>query len=132
MNWRLTAAVMVAFVVLGGTAQADTLIGGPAYGAASEVGGIVICSIFNGGTQSVTVPYRQIYDQLGNQLALTSDNCNVTLGAGKTCFYEAAIGSPARFLSCRAITNGIDNTVSGTVELFNSTGQFLLSTPMHK
>ena len=131
MAGRSIIAGAAALIALCGTAQADILSGGPIYGAASEVGGGVICSIFNAGTQSVTISYRQIYDQLGNLQTLVSDTCNVSLGAGKSCFYEAQIKT-ALFLSCRAVVNGIDNNVSGSVLLFNSSGQVFGMLPMHR
>jgi hypothetical protein len=117
MTWRLTAAATAAFIVLGGTARADILSGGPACAASSEVGGDVLCTLFNAGTQTVTVSYRQIYDQLGNLQSLVSDTCNTSLAAGKSYFYEADIKT-AVSLSCRAVTNSIDNNVSGAIELF--------------
>jgi hypothetical protein len=50
------------------------------------------------------------------------------LAAGKSCFYEADIKTVVS-LSRRAVTNRIDNNVSGAIELFNSTGQLWACSP---
>ncbi len=51
MNWRLTIAAVAALIALGGTAEADILTAGPAYGGTGQLNGRVFCWLFNTGSQ---------------------------------------------------------------------------------
>jgi hypothetical protein len=63
-------------------------------------------------------------------VALTGDSCNTVLMPGKSCQFFAGTG--AGTYTCRANTNGIDNHISGTMQLYNSADALLVTIPMAK
>ena len=128
---RVAATAIVALIALGGAAKADILSGGPLYaGSPAEIGGTVVCRLFNAGISSITVSTRQIWDNTGASDGLFSDSCGVPVTPGKYCAYTAKIAGNLAF-SCRAVTNGIDNNVSGVIEIDNSANQPLQLIPLH-
>ena len=64
IKWRLTIAAVAALIALGGTAQADILTAGPAYGGSGQLNGRVFCWLFNTGSSGATIPTRQIWNSL--------------------------------------------------------------------
>ena len=128
---RVAATAIVALIALGGVAKADILSGGPLYaGSPAEIGGTVVCRLFNAGGFSVSVSSRQIWDNTGASVVLSSDTCGVAVTPGKYCAYTAKIAGNLAF-SCRAVTNGVDNNVSGVIEIDNSANQPLQLIPLH-
>jgi|SRR5215470_4680200 len=128
---RVAATAIAALIALGGVAKADILSGGPLYaGSPAEIGGTVVCRLFNAGIASITVSTRQIWDNTGASVVLSSDTCTVAIASGKYCAYTAKIAGNLAF-SCRAVTNGIDNNVSGVIEIDNSANQPLQLIPLH-
>lgn len=131
MNWRLAIAAVAALIMLGGTAEADILTAGPSYAGPGQVGGRVFCWLFNTGSSSVTISTRQILNSLRgpNSVALTN-SCTATLLAGRSCEFFAGTG--AGTYTCRAITNGAENDVVGTMQMYNSSDVLLVTIPMAK
>jgi hypothetical protein len=128
---RVATTAIAALIALGGVAQADILSGGPLYaGSPAELNGFVNCRLFNAGVYGVTVTNRQIFDNTGASVVLFTDSCSPVVTAGKYCAYTAKITGNFAF-SCRAVTNGIDNNVSGVIEIDNSANQPLFVIPLH-
>jgi hypothetical protein len=113
-------------ISLGGAAQATMFGAGPAYGGRNSVGGSVTCRAFNFGTAAVSINLRQIFDNTGTMVALTSDSCNVSLGPGKSCAYSAPITGQLAF-SCRLRTDGAGTSLSGVLEI-QTVGNTVLTT----
>jgi hypothetical protein len=127
----VAATAITALIALGGVAQADIISGGPLYaGSPAEINGFVNCRLFNAGIYGVTVTNRQIWDNTGVSEGLFADSCGPVVAPGKYCSYTAKIAGNFAF-SCRAVTNGVDNNVSGVIEIDNSAGQPLFVIPLH-
>jgi hypothetical protein len=118
--------VLATLICLGGAAQAADFGGGPAYGGRNSVGGSVTCRVFNFGTTAVSISFRQIFDNTGAMVTLTSDSCNVSLGPTKSCSYSAPISGNLAF-SCRLRTVGTGTGISGLIEI-QSVGNTVLTT----
>jgi hypothetical protein len=128
---RVAATAIATLIALAGVARADVLSGGPLYaGSPAELGGTVICRLFNAGGYNVTVSTRQIWDNTGVSNVLSADSCGPAITPGKYCAYSVKIGGNFAF-SCRAVTNGTDNNVSGVIEIDNSANQPLFVIPLH-
>ncbi len=130
MNWRLSVAAVAVLIALGGIAKADILTAGPVYAGTGQLNGRVFCWLFNTGSSSATLPTRQIWNSLKGSVALTGDSCTGTLATGKSCEYFAGAGTGT--YTCRAITNGIENNISGTMQIYNSADVLLVTVPMAK
>ena len=129
---RVLGTAIAALIALGGVAEADIFTGGPLYGGASSTGGVVTCRFFNAGTSNVTFAYRQIWANTGSLVSLVSDSCNVAVGAGKYCAYSAGITGNFAY-SCRAVINGIDNNVSGEMDITEGApATVLFVLPLHQ
>ena len=130
MNWRRGVAAIVALMTLCGTARADILTAGPVYGGSGQLNGRVFCFLFNTGSNNVTIPTRQIWNSTKGSVALAGDSCGISLAPGRTCEYFANMG--AGTYTCRAITNGIEENVSGTMQMLTSADHLLLTLRMKK
>jgi len=132
MKWRLTIAAVVALIALGGTAEADILTAGPAYGGTGQLNGRVFCWLFNTGTSNATIAVREIWNSFRSlgPVALTSDSWTRVLTPGKSCEFFAGMSSGT--YTCRAVTNGVENNVVGTMQLYNSADVLLVTIPMAK
>jgi hypothetical protein len=128
---RLTFAVLAILIGLCGTAQADILAAGPAYGGPSSVGGSITCRIFNFGAFSTSITVRQIWTNTGVSVAPTFDTCTVALAVGQTCSYGAPITGNLAY-SCRLIAQGISPSLSGVAEVQNSSHAVLNTLPLQK
>jgi hypothetical protein len=125
MHIRSTLALAM-IICLGGAAQAAFFGAGPAYGGRNSVGGSVTCRVFNFGTAAVSINLRQIFDNTGAMVAVTSDSCNVSLGPAKSCAYSAPISGQLAF-SCRLRTEGASTSLSGVLEI-QTVGNTVLTT----
>jgi hypothetical protein len=130
MNWRRSIAAIVALVALGGTAEADILMAGPGYGGPEQVNGKVVCWLFNAGSTNVTIPTRQIFHSRLGSATLAGDTCTVALAPLKTCSYYAT--AVAGTHTCRAITSGADENISGSIQIYTPADHPLLSLSMKK
>jgi hypothetical protein len=132
MNWRLSVAAVAVLIALGGTAEADVLTAGPVYAGSGQLNGRVFCWLFNTGTTNATISSREIWSsiKLPASVALTGDSCNTVLMPGRSCQFFAGTGTGT--YTCRANTNGIDNRISGTMQLYNSADVLLVTIPMAK
>jgi len=129
---RVAVTAIATLIALCGVAQADILSGGPLYaGSPAELGGTVNCRLFNPGAFAVTVSTRQIWDNTGVSVVLAFDSCSAAVAPGKYCAFGAKIAGNFAF-SCRAVVNGIDNNVSGVIEIDNSANQPLFVIPLHQ
>jgi hypothetical protein len=129
---RVVGTAIAALIALGGVAEADILSGGPLYGGASSVGGVVTCRFFNTGISNVTFSSRQIWANTGSSVSLISDSCNVAIAPGKYCAYSAGITGNFAY-SCRAVINGIDNNVSGEMDIVvGAPAAVLFVLPLHQ
>jgi hypothetical protein len=124
-RYLIAGALLIA---LGGTAQADILTAGPAYGGTGQLGGRVFCQLFNTGTTGVVVSARQIYVD-GRLLTLVGDSCG-RLAPGQSCDYHVNASGGA--YSCRAVVDGEMPMVTGTMEIFTkaSDEHLLVMVPM--
>jgi hypothetical protein len=132
MNRHLNLAAAALLIALGGAAKADILTAGPVYAGTAQSGGRVFCWLFNTGTGDVTIPTRQIFNNLKGSVALASDTCGVSLAPGRSCNYFANAGTGT--YTCRAITEGVEPMLSGTLQIYTavSTDQLLVTVPMSK
>ena len=129
---RVVGTAIAALIALGGVAQADILSGGPLYGGAPSIGGVVTCRFFNTGTSNVTFAHRQIWANTGSLVPLISDSCNVATAPGKYCAYSAGITGNFAY-SCRAVINGINNNVSGEMDIVvGAPANVLFVLPLHR
>jgi hypothetical protein len=131
MYVRATLVVLATMIGLAGSANADVFASGPAYGGPGSVGGTVNCRIFNFGAYGVTVTAREIFNNTGASVALTSDTCNVALAPTKSCAYTASIVGNLAF-SCKATVIGIDPKISGVTEIQNSSHSVLTTVPLSR
>jgi hypothetical protein len=104
----------------------------PFQGFSADCSGAVVCWLFNTGTTNATISRREIWNSIKvpASVALTGDSCNTVLMPGKSCQFFAGTG--AGTYTCRANTNGIDNHISGTMQLYNSADALLVTIPMAK
>ena len=132
MNRRLTVIAAALLIALGGAARADILTAGPVYAGTAQSGGRVFCWLFNTGTGAVTIPTRQIFNNLKDSVKLAGDTCGSPLESGRSCGYFANAGTGT--YTCRAIAEGVEPMVSGTLQIYTaaSTDQLLLTVPMSK
>jgi hypothetical protein len=132
MNWRLTIAAAAMLIALGRTAEADILTAGPAYAGPGQLNGRVFCWLFNTGTTSVTISNREIWSsiKLPASIALSGDSCKPVLAPGRSCQFFAGTGTGT--YTCRAITNGVENDIVGTMQMYNSSDVLLVTIPMAK
>jgi hypothetical protein len=131
---RLSIAAVAALISIGGTAEAGVLTAGPAYISVGGSNGRVVCWLFNTGTTPVTVFSRRIfaYDS-GNTnslLPVTSDACENPLGADRGCQFSASTGPFVGAYTCKAVVTGVEEDVSGTMQVMSPTGQVLLTVPL--
>ena len=132
MNGRLSIAVVAALIAFGGTAEARILTAGPAF-AAGASNGQVFCWLFNTGSNPVTVAARQILVTGGSsygQFTISGDGCRNPLGVNKGCLFSASIGPYAEAYTCLAVVTGVEEDVSGTMQIMSSTRQILLTIPL--
>jgi hypothetical protein len=95
------------------------------------VGGSITCRVFNAGAFPVEISSRQIFNNVGGQVALSSDTCNVSLRPTKTRAYAAPITGNFAF-SCRMFELGADGNVRGVAEIQNSSHAVLNTVPLNK
>jgi hypothetical protein len=131
MNWRLSVAAIAALIALDGTARADTLTSGPGDAGPSQSGGVVVCRLFNAGSSAATISAREIWSSFTGKVAPSHDECTGRLAGQKFCQYFVAPATRATYV-CRAVTSGVEEEIRGTMLIFGSTGQLLLSLPMEK
>ena len=128
MNWRRGVAAVAALIALGGTAEADILSAGPGYGGPEQVNGKVVCWLFNAGSTNVTIPTRQIFHSRLGSATLAGDTCTVALAPQKTCSYYAT--AVAGTYTCRVVTSGTEENISGSMEIYTPADYPLVSLPM--
>jgi len=132
MKWRLSIAAAAALIALGGAAKAGILASAPGEAGPAQVGAAVVCRLFNAGSSSVTVSSREIWSSfLTAKVAISHDECTRALGAQKFCQYFMSPADRATY-ACRAVISGVEEDVRGTMLIFSSSGQLLLSLPMTK
>lgn len=131
MSWHRGVAAIAALIALGGTARADILASGPGDAGPAQLSGVVVCRLFNAGTSAVTISAREIWSSFTGKVAVSHDECTGSLAAQKFCQYFATAASRATY-ACRSVTGGADENIHGTMLIFSSTGQLLLSLPMEK
>ena len=131
MNWRLSLAAIAALVALDGTARADILASGPGDGGPAQAGGTVVCRLFNAGSSATTITAPEIWSSFTGKVAPSHDECTGTLAAQKFCQYFLAQATRATY-ACRAVTSGVEENIRGTILIYGTTGQLLLSLPMEK
>jgi hypothetical protein len=133
VNRLLSIAAAIALIALGGTARAAILTAGPAYGGPGLVNMRVDCRLFNTGTTEVTISSREIWSN-STPVGQLRNTCAGALAPGKSCVFFLEIQGPTTGdrtdYTCRAVTNGIDNNVSGTIQIY--TKQVLATMPMRK
>ena len=128
MRVRLVFVTLAMLIGFGGAARADIYGAGPAYGA-NPTGGFATCRVINVGISPVSVTVRQLITNTNAVLALSSDTCNVGLGAGGNCAYTAPVGGNFA-LSCRLFVTGNDPQISGTLDVQNPLGTVRVVVPM--
>ena len=131
MNWRLSVAAIAALITLDGTARADIFASGPGDGGPAQSGGTVVCRLFNAGGSAATVSSREIWSSFIGKVAPSHDECTGVLAAQKFCQYFLTPASRATF-ACRAVTSGLEENIRGTMLIYSTSGQLLLSLPMEK
>jgi hypothetical protein len=126
----ISTLTTIAMLTIGGGARADIWSAGPAY-PGNPTGGFVTCRIFNAGLTAVTVVTREIFNNASaTPVTLSSDTCTGVVPPLGYCAFAAAPGGNFAF-SCRVITNGSDNNISGAIEVRASNG-FSAILPLHK
>jgi hypothetical protein len=131
MNLRLSVAAIAALVALGRAAEADILVGGPGDAREAQLNGTLICSFFNGGSNAVSINTPEIWSSTVGRVAIFDNTCRSPLAPQKTCQYASKYLQRAIY-ACRAITGGVEENIFGTMQIYSSTGQLLLSLPMRK
>jgi hypothetical protein len=71
---------------------------------------------------------RQIFNSSRGLITLVGNSCTSALLAQRSCDYYAKTG-PGTY-TCRAVIN--EGTVTGTMEIYSSADQLLVSVPMSK
>jgi hypothetical protein len=131
MKWHLSIAAVAALIALGGTAEAgETLTAGPAYCGAEQLanGALVVCQLFNTGSATAVISSRQLFNSSRGSIAPVGNTCTSALAPLKSCEYYAKTGSGT--YTCRAVIT--EGTLAGTMEIYSSTDQLLVSVPMTK
>ena len=126
----ISTLMTIAMLTIGGSARAEIWSAGPAY-PGNPTNGSVTCRIFNAGLNAVTVVTREIFEN-GNTtpVGLSSDTCATAVPSlGYCAFVASAAGNFA--YSCRVITNGTDDNISGVIEVRAYNG-FSAILPLHK
>jgi hypothetical protein len=119
----------IAMLTIGGSAKADIWSAGPAYPGTPA--GLVTCRIFNAGLAAVGVTSRQIFiNTSATPVALSSDTCAAAVPPQGYCAFSAVVTGNFAF-SCRVITNGNDNNISGAIDVRTSSGIPAIL-PLHK
>jgi hypothetical protein len=133
MNGRLSIAAVAALIAFGGTAEARVLTAGPAFTNGSS-NGKVICWLFNTGSSTATVAARQVFftdgDSSNGQLTVSSDGCRNPLGVNRGCQFSASTGPFVNAYTCLAVVTGVEEDVSGAMQVMSSTGEVLLTVPL--
>jgi len=125
----LRFALVATLIGFGGMAEAASAVGaGPLYGGPFSTGVAFVCRVFNYGLVSVTLSERQIWDNAGNAVLVSSDSCNVALGVGKSCAFSAPISGNLAF-SCRVVAGGSNPKISGVAEIQDVTFSVLARIP---
>ena len=92
----------------------------------------MVCRLFNAGSSGVTITSREIWSSfLTAKVSLFHDECSRALAAQKFCQYFATPTDRATYV-CRAVTGGTEENIRGTMLIFSTSGQLLLSLPMTK
>jgi hypothetical protein len=119
----------IAMLTIGGSAKADIWSAGPTYPGVPA--GLATCRIFNAGFAFVSVTARQIFiNTSATPVALSSDTCAAAVPPQGYCAFSAAVTGNFAY-SCRVITNGNDNNISGAIDVRTSSG-FVGILPLHK
>jgi hypothetical protein len=127
----ISTLTFIAMLTIGGGARAEIWSAGPAY-PGNPTGGSVTCRIFNAGLAPVTVVARQIFVNASvAPVALSSDTCTAAVPPQGYCAFAASPAAIFNFaFSCRVVTNGSDNNISGAIDVHTSTGVAIL--PLQK
>ena len=100
-------------LALATAAKADILAGGPLYANINQTR--ADCLLFNAGPASVSVTSVTLYDDAGNAIAPSYNNCSGhPLGPNRTCYAFTKIYQ--RWYSCKAVVGNKTN-LRGTLEL---------------
>ncbi|HET6375483.1 MAG TPA: hypothetical protein VFF88_05490 [Methylocella sp.] len=111
---HLSSGAALLFSEMPVSKQKSMLQGRPMGGA--SIGGLVTCRIINVGLGTVTIPSRQIIDNVNSSVPPLTGTCKVALTPGKNCFFTAKIGGNLAY-SCRVIAAGTDVRLSGVGEI---------------
>ncbi|MBV9289026.1 MAG: hypothetical protein JO288_14635 [Hyphomicrobiales bacterium] len=112
----ISTLTTIAMLTIGGGARAEIWSAGPAY-PGNPTSGSVTCRIFNAGLAAVTVTARQIFDNgSSTPIGLSSDTCAAAVPPLGYCAFAAPAAGNFAY-SCRVITNGADDNISGVVEV---------------
>jgi hypothetical protein len=131
MKWHLSIAAIAAVIALGGTAEAgETLTAGPSYGGAEQLtnGALVVCHLFNTGSTTAVISTRQLFNSSRGLVTPVGNTCTSALAPQKSCDYYAKTG-PGTY-TCRVVVT--EGSLAGTMEIYSSTDQLLVSVPMTK
>ena len=130
MKWRLSVVAIAALIALGGTAEAGILTAGPSYGGAEQLvnGALVVCHLFNTGGAAAVISTRQLFNSSRGLITPVGNTCTSALAPQKSCDYYAKTG-PGTY-TCRVVLT--EGTLAGTMEIYSSTDQLLVSVPMTK
>jgi hypothetical protein len=131
MKWHLSIAAIAALITLAGPAEAgETLTAGPSYGGAEQLtnGALVVCHLFNTGGATAVISTRQLFNSSRGLITPVGNTCTSALAPQKSCDYYAKTG-PGTY-TCRAVIT--EGTLAGTMEIYSSTDQLLVSVPMTK
>jgi hypothetical protein len=105
--------VVVGLMFLATATHADDILaGGALFG--SDVQKTAVCSVYNGGTTSVTLAMPRILRD-GVSHPLTGNNCSATLGPGRICQVEANIVNAP--YSCQTVVGPSKANVRGMFEV---------------
>jgi hypothetical protein len=103
--------VLVALITIGTAAAAapptfNTLLaGGPIYGGLAQTA--VVCYIFNGGVNPITLTNARIIEETGVSLTLTSNTCTGTLPAAGICSWRVTTILNNRAHACTILVNSV-------------------------
>jgi hypothetical protein len=126
---RILTLTTIAMLTTGGSAWADIWSAGPAYPGVPA--GSVTCRIFNAGLAAVTVTVREIFlNTSTTPVALSSDTCAAAVPSQGYCAFSATVAGNFAY-SCRVITSGTDNNISGAIDVRTSSGTPAIL-PLHK
>jgi hypothetical protein len=129
----LSIAVAFVLIALGETARAAILTAGPAW---APMQFFVYCRLFNTGSTPEIISTAQIWNGDGALLTLMKgDTCGAgrELRQGASCIYSAMVDVVVpNVYTCRAVTNGADDNVSGAMNILGKSGEILVTVPMGK